>query len=90
MSRTPHDYKKWPVEGKKNKTADEGLESGSKTTSANRVHETLNLERLQEVGQPLNLGMPGYDAGACISCFRASALVSWPMWVRGEVKPEKH
>jgi hypothetical protein len=34
MSRTPHHYKKWPLEGKKNKTADEGLESGSKTASA--------------------------------------------------------
>jgi hypothetical protein len=28
----PHHYKKWPLEGKKNRTADEGLESGSKTT----------------------------------------------------------
>jgi hypothetical protein len=34
MSRTPHHYKKWPLEGKKNKTADEGFESGSKTASA--------------------------------------------------------
>src|ERR1017187_2484076 len=30
--RVLHHYKKWPLEGKKNKTADEGLESGSKAT----------------------------------------------------------
>ena len=33
-TRTPQHYKNWPLEGKKNKTADEGFESGSKTASA--------------------------------------------------------
>jgi hypothetical protein len=31
-TRIPQQYKKWPPEGNKNKTADEGLESGAKTT----------------------------------------------------------
>jgi hypothetical protein len=31
-TRRPHQYKKWPPEDKKNQNADEGLESGAKTT----------------------------------------------------------
>jgi hypothetical protein len=28
----PHHYRRWPLEGKKNETSEEGLESGSQAT----------------------------------------------------------
>jgi hypothetical protein len=88
----PHHYKKWPLEGKKNKTADEGLESGSKTTlyHPRRSRDAQHGSAFNTRDNLFTSEIPGCDAGACISCFRASALVRWPLWVQGEVKLQKH
>jgi hypothetical protein len=79
----PHHYKEWPPEDKTNQTAVEGLESGSNPTlsqpppppNAQHGGTFIRWDNL------LTSETPGYDAGACISCFRDPALVSWPMWV---------
>src|ERR1035441_9439031 len=85
--RIPHHYKKWPLEGNKNKTAVEGLESGSKTTLCHPCPRNAQPGSVfMRWDNLLSSEMPGYDAGACRSCLCAFALVSWPMWVQWEVK----
>src|ERR1039458_9326035 len=86
-TRIRHQYEKWPLEGKRNKTADEGLESGSKTTLCHSCPQNAQPGSVfMRWDTLLNSKMPGYDAGACRSCLCAFALVSWPMWVQWEVR----
>jgi hypothetical protein len=49
--RIPHHYKKWPLEGNKNRAADEGLESGAKTTLCQRCFIGHKLQLTQTPDQ---------------------------------------
>src|ERR1035437_4306907 len=65
-TRVPHHYKKWPLEGKKNKTADEGLESGSNTTLYHLHFIGRRLEansRCVSAARPLIPGDGQYENG---------------------------
>src|SRR5271169_6188342 len=70
-TRISHHYKKWTLEGKNNNTADTWSKSDSKPTlcqpcpSPNAQHGSA----CNSWDNLLTSEMPGYDAGACRSCF---------------------
>src|ERR1035437_8930720 len=75
-TRTPPHYKKWPLEGKKNKTADEGLESGSKTTLCH-PHRPRNAQHGSAYNSWDNL-LTSEDLDTMPAlAYRASVLPRW-------------
>jgi hypothetical protein len=76
-----HHYKKWPLEGKKNETADKWLKSGFKPTLCHprRPRDAQHGSACNGCDNLRTWETPGYDAGACISCLGHPVSVSWPM-----------
>jgi hypothetical protein len=76
----PHKYKKWPPAGKRNKTADEGLESGAKTTLFHLRHppNAQHGSACNSWDILLSLEIPGYDAGACRRADVDVAVIGFP------------